>query len=81
MSSSRNSDSAGRPLYVALTGGIGCGKTTVLEQFRLLGVPTFIADEVAGNYYRDPAFLQEVWGLFGDKVFRPDGSVDKLASS
>lgn len=79
MSSSRNSDSADRPLYVALTGGIGCGKTTVLEQFRLLGVPTFIADEVAGNYYRDPAFLHEVRGLFGDKVFRPDGSVDKQA--
>lgn len=79
MSSSRNSDSVGRPLYVAVTGGIGCGKTTVLEQFRLLGVPTFIADEVAGNYYRDPAFLQEVRGLFGDKVFRPDGSVDKQA--
>ena len=79
MSSSRNSDSVDRPLFVALTGGIGCGKTTVLEQFRLLGVPTFIADEVAGNYYRDPAFLQEVRGLFGDKVFRPDGSVDKQA--
>lgn len=79
MSSSRNSDSARRPLFVALTGGIGCGKTTVLEQFRLLGVPTFIADEVAGNYYHDPAFLQEVRGLFGDKVFRLDGSVDKQA--
>lgn len=65
--------------FVALTGGIGCGKTTVLNEFRKLGVPCFVADEVAGAYYRDSAFLSQVRSLFGDRVFRPDGTVDKQA--
>lgn len=66
-------------LLVALTGGIGCGKTTVLNEFRKLGIPCFVADEVAGAYYSDPAFLTQIRGLFGDRVFRPDGTVDKKA--
>lgn len=66
-------------ITVGLTGGIGCGKTTVLRLFRELGVPCFVADEVAGQYYEDEAFLKSVRELFGDRVFRADGSVDKQA--
>lgn len=62
---------------VGLTGGIGCGKTTVLNEFRQLGVPCFVADEVAGTYYNDPDFVSEVEGLLSVSVRRPDGSVDK----
>lgn len=69
----------GRPLLVALTGGIGCGKTTVLHEFLKLGVPCFVADQVAGAYYSDPDFLQQIRALFGNDVFRPDGTVDKQA--
>lgn len=82
---SQNKLSAGhRPhfsnlLLVALTGGIGCGKTTVLNEFRKLGIPCFVADEVAGAYYADPDFLSQIRDLFGDRVFRPDGTVDKQA--
>lgn len=82
---SQNKLSAGhRPqfstsLLVALTGGIGCGKTTVLNEFRKLGIPCFVADEVAGAYYSDPAFLSQVRDLFGDRVFLSDGTVDKQA--
>ena len=82
---SQNKLSAGhRPqfstsLLVALTGGIGCGKTTVLNEFRKLGIPCFVADEVAGAYYSDPAFLTQIRDLFGDRVFRPDGTIDKKA--
>ena len=82
---SQNKRSAGhRPqfstsLLVALTGGIGCGKTTVLNEFRKLGIPCFVADEVAGAYYSDPAFLTQIRDLFGNRVFRPDGTVDKKA--
>lgn len=64
---------------VALTGGIGCGKTTVLEEFQKLGVPCFVADQVAGRYYDDPAFVVEVVNLFGKDVLQKDGSVDKRA--
>ena len=68
-----------RPLLVALTGGIGCGKTTVLNEFRQLGIPCFVADEVAGRYYLDPSFLDQIRTLFGDGVFLPDGNADKQA--
>lgn len=64
---------------VALTGGIGCGKTTVLSEFRRLGVPCFVADEVAAAYYSDPPFLSEIKSLFGDVAFLPDGRADKRA--
>ena len=63
--------------YIGLTGGIGCGKTTVLEAFEKIGVPCFIADRQAGKYYDDPSFLDEIHSLFGPTVFRSDGSVDK----
>ena len=71
--------SSANPLLVALTGGIGCGKTTVLHEFQKLGIPCFVADEVAGAYYNDPTFLQQIRELFGDSVILPDGSADKRA--
>lgn len=64
---------------VALTGGIGCGKTTVLQEFRRLGIPCFVADEVAGAYYHDEDFKAEVRALLGGEVVLPDGSIDKRA--
>lgn len=71
--------SSDRPLLVALTGGIGCGKTTVLNQFDSLGIPCFVADQVAGRYYDNPGFLTQIRALFGDSVMLPDGSADKRA--
>lgn len=71
--------SSDRPLLVALTGGIGCGKTTVLNQFDSLGIPCFVADQVAGRYYDNPDFLTQIRALFGDSVMLPDGSADKRA--
>ena len=62
---------------VGITGGIGCGKTTVVAEFERLGVPCFIADAVAAGYYRQPDFLNRLRALFGDSVFSPDGSADK----
>jgi dephospho-CoA kinase len=62
---------------VGITGGIGCGKTTVVAEFKKLGVHAFVADQVAADYYRDPSFLADIRRLFGDAVFLPDGSVDK----
>ena len=62
---------------VGITGGIGCGKSTVAAEFAKLGVPCFVADSVAAAYYNDAAFLVEIRHLFGDTVFNTDGSVDK----
>lgn len=66
---------------VGITGGIGCGKSTVVAEFRQLGVPCFICDIVAARYYYDLDFLDELRALLGDGVFLSDGSVDKRAVS
>lgn len=62
---------------VGITGGIGCGKSTVVAEFKKLGVSAFVADEVASAYYRNPSFLADIRMLFGDEVFLPDGTADK----
>lgn len=64
---------------VGITGGMGCGKSTVVAEFRTLGVPCFVCDSVAANYYQDPDFLSDLRRLLGDGVFLPDGTADKRA--
>lgn len=67
------------PIKIGLTGGIGCGKTTVLQHFQQMGVPCFVADTVAATYYDDPLFVEEVVRLMGSQVLKADGTVDKKA--
>ncbi len=62
---------------IGITGGIGCGKSTVVAEFMRLGVPCFVADAVAAGYYSDGAFLDQIRALFGDGVFNADGTADK----
>ena len=62
---------------VGLTGGIGCGKTTVLKAFQALGIPCFVADQQAADYYNDPSFVDTVASFLGSDIRLPDGSVDK----
>lgn len=64
---------------IGLTGGIGCGKTTVLHEFQKIGVPCFIADSHAATYYNDSQFLLQIRKLLGDSVFNPDRSANKQA--
>lgn len=66
-------------MRVGITGGIGCGKSTVVAEFRKLGISCFVADTVAATYYKDISFLDDVRQLLGDSVFLPDGNVDKGA--
>lgn len=62
---------------VGITGGMGCGKSTVVREFQSLEVPAFISDIVAARYYWDPDFLDDLRQLLGDGVFLPDGTADK----
>ena len=62
---------------VGLTGGIGCGKTTVLHVFEEMGVPCFIADTHAASYYEEQEFLQSISSLLGNEVFDSQGKADK----
>lgn len=63
--------------HIGLTGGIGCGKTTVLKEFQALGVPCFIADTHAASYYQEPAFVRQLQELLGSDICNPQGVVDK----
>jgi dephospho-CoA kinase len=65
---------------VALTGGIGCGKTTVTQYFAEHDVPVIDADEISRQLTtgRNP-LLDMIRTEFGNKIFRPDGQLDRSA--
>jgi len=65
-------------LTIALTGGIGSGKTTVADRFVELGVPVIDADLLSRELVQpgQPA-LVDIAGAFGADVLRPDGSLDR----
>lgn len=63
---------------VGLTGGIGCGKTTVSKLFTALNVPVVDADDIAHKLVKpgQPALL-DIAKAFGNKAFNPDGSLSR----
>lgn len=65
-------------LKVALTGGIGCGKSTVTELFQRYAVPIIDADQEARAVVAigEPG-LAEVQAIFGAGVLAADGSLNR----
>lgn len=63
---------------VALTGGIGSGKSEAAKQFAALGVPVVDVD-VISHALTDPGnpFLSELESIFGDAVFNADRSLNR----
>ncbi len=63
---------------VALTGNIGCGKSTVARIFSELGAFTVDADKVIKSFYRKghPVY-REVIEEFGKGVLDPEGNIDR----
>ena len=56
-------------IKIGLTGGIGCGKTTVANIFKQLGIPIYSSDSRAKDLLLNNHFLREsLISLFGDKV-------------
>lgn len=65
-------------LRVALTGGIGTGKSAVLATFSELGVPVLDADPLAHSVIAaGTPGAAAVQMRFGDGVLLPDGGVDR----
>jgi len=65
-------------LKVGLTGGIGCGKTTVAGIFEQLNIPVIDADEIAHQLVAigQPA-LAQIRQAFGPDCLNPDGSLHR----
>lgn len=65
---------------VGLTGGIGCGKSTVADLFAERGVAVVDSDVIAHELtgVRGGA-MPEIGAAFGDAVLSPDGSLDRVA--
>jgi len=69
---------SGVGLVVALTGGIGSGKTTVAERLADLGAGVIDTDEIAHALTgRDGAALDPIVAAFGPQILRPDGTLDR----
>ena len=67
-----------RPLAVAITGGIGAGKSTALERFRRHGAATVSSDEIVHHLLAtDPAVRKALVEHFGVGILGDDGAPDR----
>lgn len=58
------------PNIVGITGGIGSGKTRIVELFESLGVPCYIADRKAKRLMNEDADVKKaIIGLFGNEAY------------
>jgi len=64
---------------VAVTGGIGSGKSRVARVFAALGARVIDADRIAGELLGEPGPRAELRREFGPGIFTPEGDVDRRA--
>jgi dephospho-CoA kinase len=70
--------SRGRPFVIGVTGGIGCGKSTICREFSALGAPVIDTDEVAREVVAPGTEgLAAIVGEFGEALLGADGSLDR----
>ena len=66
------------PFLLGITGGLGCGKSSVSGMLAEMGCTVFEADKVAKELQlEDPEIIAGIKKLFGDEVYRLD-SIGKL---
>jgi dephospho-CoA kinase len=68
-----------RPVAVAITGGIGAGKSEALAAFRRHGAATVSSDEIVHELLRRDEVKQAIVERLGLGVVRPDGELDRGA--
>lgn len=65
-------------LKIGLTGGIGCGKSTVTNLFASLGAPIIDADQISHDLVAPgQAALLSVQRQFGEDIIKHDGGLDR----
>ena len=67
-----------RPIAVAITGGIGAGKSEALYAFRKAGAATVSSDEIVHHLLRsDPDVKGAIVRELGEGVLGEDGEIDR----
>jgi dephospho-CoA kinase len=70
--------SVSRPFVIGVTGGIGCGKSTICREFAALGAPVVDTDEVAREVVAPgTSGLAAVVAHFGEGILAADGTLDR----
>lgn len=64
-------------MKVAVTGGIGAGKSEFMRAVKELGIRTYSADEINAELLRDKRYIEKLSATFPLAV--KDGKVDKFA--
>jgi dephospho-CoA kinase len=65
-------------ISVGITGGIGSGKSTICEIFKLLGVPVFEADMEAKKLLNTNSEIKKrLIDLYGKDIYTSDGTVHR----
>ncbi|MDE6105194.1 MAG: dephospho-CoA kinase [Clostridia bacterium] len=67
-------------IKIAVTGGIGSGKSTVGQIIKNLGYPVISCDEIYKTILQDTEFLQKLAAEFGNEIIK-DGKLDKTKLS
>lgn len=65
-------------MLIAITGGIGCGKSVVSQALRVMGYQVYDCDSRAKWVMtNDPMLRQQLIDLFGHDTYLPDGTLNK----
>jgi dephospho-CoA kinase len=65
-------------LRIALTGGIGCGKSTIADKFQELGVPIIDSDLISKDIVKPgTACLNAIIDEFGSNLLTSEGTLDR----
>ncbi len=68
-----------RPVAVAITGGIGSGKSEALKAFARHGAATVSSDEIVHHLLRHHDVREKIVARVGNGVIGPDGEIDRTA--
>ena len=55
-------------IYIAITGGIGSGKSSVAEIIRTMGFPVFSCDNINRELMKDAKYIEEIKILFPSAI-------------
>ena len=69
-----------RKLKIAITGGIGSGKSTAIAHIKELGYPVFSSDEIYRDILRSKAYIQKIRSVFPEVVKEVEIDRKALAS-